>query len=102
MSNRKQGIVRALVWLHSRTKGKRSCEHWSILVYRYESCCNKWVKHARRDATDPRAWFPEKRSTGFALRYLHLFVPELLLCHSQPIYSIPIIQHRVSVPSVAR
>ena len=25
---RKQGIVRAIVWLHSRTKGKRLCVNW--------------------------------------------------------------------------
>ena len=39
MTNHKQGIVCAIVWLHSKTKGKRLCERWSILVYRYEPCC---------------------------------------------------------------
>ena len=39
VNNSKQGIVRAIVWLHSKTKGKRLCERWSILVYRFEACC---------------------------------------------------------------
>ena len=36
----KQGTARGNVWLHSRTKGKRLCVNWSILVYRFGTCCN--------------------------------------------------------------
>ena len=38
--HRKRGIVRAIVWLHSKTKGKRLCVRWSILVYQYGTCCH--------------------------------------------------------------
>ena len=49
----------AIVWLHSRTKGlKRICVNWSILVYRFGTCCNVFAlrSYTTRDIDDEFLW----------------------------------------------